>query len=76
MLNAMRRETLDALTGERQRQRPRVTGGAIRNNVPYPERELTYLGNVLNRKAEAFYRRQSSIVRRFCAQHGIDCELA
>jgi DNA repair photolyase len=26
--------------------------------------------------ARAFYRRQSSLVRRFCGQHGIDCELA
>jgi len=24
----------------------------------------------------AFYRRQSAVVRRFCAQHGIDCDLA
>jgi len=29
-----------------------------------------------DRNAEAFYRRQSSIVRRFCAQHGIDCDVA
>jgi len=29
-----------------------------------------------DRAAEAFYRRQLRIVRRFCAQHGIDCELA
>jgi DNA repair photolyase len=29
-----------------------------------------------DRAVEAFYLRQSSIVRRFCAQHGIDCELA
>ena len=29
-----------------------------------------------DRAAEAFYLRQSSTVREFCAQHGIDCELA
>ena len=29
-----------------------------------------------DRAAEAFYHRQSNIVRRFCAQHGIDCEFA
>jgi DNA repair photolyase len=29
-----------------------------------------------DRETEAFYRRQSSTVRRFCAQHGIDCEVA
>ena len=27
------------------------------NNAPYPQSELTFLGNVLNHKAEAFYRR-------------------
>ncbi len=27
-----------------------------------------------DRTAEAFYRAQSSTVRRFCAQHGIDCQ--
>jgi len=29
-----------------------------------------------DRAADAFYFRQLSIVRRFCAKHGIDCELA
>ena len=29
-----------------------------------------------DRAAEAFYRRQSSTVKRFCAQRGIDCEVA
>ncbi len=72
VLNAMRREVLDALTAERERRRPRASGGAIRNTVPYPERELTYLGNVLNKKAEAFYRRHvvSRISR--AAESGLD----
>jgi putative protease len=57
VLNGLRRETLDLLTIERERRRPRITGGTVRNDASYPEKELTYLGNVLNRKAEDFYRR-------------------
>jgi putative protease len=37
--------------------RSRMKGGVVRNDIPFPERELSYLGNVLNRDAEAFYRR-------------------
>jgi putative protease len=29
----------------------------VRNDSPYPEKDLSYLGNVLNRHAESFYRR-------------------
>jgi len=34
-----------------------------------------YSSRVSQDRDEAFYRRQSNTVRRFCAQHGIDCEL-
>jgi len=72
VLNAMRRETLDALTAERRRRHPRATGGAIQNSVPYHERELTYLGNVLNKKAEAFYRRHGVSRISHAAESGLD----
>jgi putative protease len=41
----------------REGNRPIIRGGAIRNDVPYPTTELTFEGNVLNRKAEEFHRR-------------------
>jgi putative protease len=57
ILNAVRRNALDELTRVREANRPVRTGGAIRNDAPYPTRELTFEGNVLNKLAEAFYRR-------------------
>jgi collagenase-like PrtC family protease len=55
--NAAKRELVERLLQVRQANRPRPTGGVRRNAVPFPEKHLTYLGNVLNAKAEAFYRR-------------------
>jgi putative protease len=72
VLNALRRETLDLLTIERERRRPRVTGGAIKNEAPYPASELTYLGNVLNDRAEAFYRRHGVTKIQRAAESGLD----
>jgi putative protease len=72
VLNALRRETLDLLTAVRERRRPRVIGRAIQNDVPYPERQLTYLGNVLNKKAEAFYRRHGVTKIEPAAESGLD----
>jgi putative protease len=72
VLNGMRRGVLDALSAAREARRPRVTGGAIANDAPYPERELTYLGNVLNRKAEAFYRRHGVTAIAPAAESGLD----
>jgi len=57
LLNALRRGVVQALTEQRERNRPIAAGGALRNSIPYPEKELTYLANVLNSRAEAFYRR-------------------
>jgi 23S rRNA 5-hydroxycytidine C2501 synthase len=57
VLNGLRRSALDALTAAREAARPRGLGGSLRNDTPYPEPELDYLGNVLNGRAEAFYRR-------------------
>ncbi len=56
-LNALRRGALEALAAARERQRPVLTGGVQRNDAPYPEKRLTFLGNVLNRRAADFYRR-------------------
>ena len=72
MLNGLRRSVLDMLTIERERRRPRAVGGPIRNEVAYPEKRLTYLGNVLNRKAEAFYRRHGVTEIEPAAESGLD----
>jgi putative protease len=55
-INAMRREAAKQLEAARIASHPRPprTKPAA-NAVPYPQEELTYLGNVFNAKARAFY---------------------
>jgi putative protease len=56
-LNALRREVIDQLIGSRAQNRPVKTGKIQQNDVAYPEKKLSYQGNVLNQKAADFYRR-------------------
>lgn len=56
-LNSLRRDALDRLDAVRDARRPLMQGQIQRNEVPYPERTLTYRGNVLNQRAADFYRR-------------------
>ena len=57
-LNALRREALEALEQARAAayERPR-RGTPVEPPVPYPEDTLSYLANVFNDKARAFYAR-------------------
>lgn len=71
-INALRRGGLEALAAARKQWRPRLVGAVARNDEPYPERELTYLGNVLNRRAEAFYRRHGVTSIEPAAESGLD----
>lgn len=57
-LNAARRELIDALDEARMQQFPRLTRlKAVEPPVPFPQDNLSYLGNVLNHQAHAFYTR-------------------
>lgn len=56
-LNALRRGVLEKLAEARLANRPIEKREVIKNNVPYPETKLSYMGNVLNSQADAFYRR-------------------
>jgi collagenase-like PrtC family protease len=71
-LNELRRGLVDALRAARSAARPAIRASVSPNNVPYPETQLGYTGNVLNRKAEEFYRRHG--VRRIepAAESGLD----
>jgi putative protease len=71
-LNALRRDLLDRLRAAREANRPRFEGGTVPNDTPYPESELSYLGNVLNAKAEAFYRRHGVERIERAAESGLD----
>ncbi|MRR51650.1 MAG: U32 family peptidase [Rhodocyclaceae bacterium] len=57
-VNGLRRDAVDALDAARRtayRRPPRAP--AVEPPAPYPEAELSYLGNVYNEKARAFYAR-------------------
>lgn len=56
-LNSLRRGVLENLVDAREENRPRQTGGPIKNTIPYPATELRFEGNVINQKADEFYRR-------------------
>ena len=55
-INALRREATEALESARLASHPRPPRATpAANPVPYPQEELTYLGNVFNTKARQFY---------------------
>ena len=57
-INALRREAISALELARINGLPRLPRAApVSPPAPYPELELTYLGNVFNAHAKAFYAR-------------------
>jgi collagenase-like PrtC family protease len=71
-LNAAKRELVQRLLRVRGQNRPGPTGGVRRNDVPFPARHLTYMGNVLNAKAGAFYRRHGVETISPAAESGLD----
>ena len=72
VLNDARRSLLERLARERIKARPASRGGPIRNDVPFPEKDLPFFGNVLNQKAEAFYRRHGVETMEPAAESGLD----
>jgi putative protease len=55
-INALRREATEKLESARLASHPRPPRAApAANPAPYPQEELTYLGNVFNAKARQFY---------------------
>jgi collagenase-like PrtC family protease len=71
-LNEARRELIERLLEVREANRPRKKGGIQKNNIAYPDKHLTYTGNVLNAQAEAFYRRHGVETIEPAAERGLD----
>ena len=71
-LNELRRQAVERLETAREAARPREQGGILKNAAPFPETELTFRGNVLNHKAEAFYRRHGVTGIEPAAESGLD----
>jgi len=60
VLNGIRRDVLDALTGIRREKYPRRIIRLLPNTAPYPEKILDFRANVLNNKALRFYERHGA----------------
>jgi putative protease len=71
-LNAAKRELVERLLQVREANRPRAAGGVNRNDASYPQKHLTYLGNALNERAVAFYRRHGVETIEPAAESGVD----
>jgi len=72
VLNAARRDLVRRLIEIRQSNRPSQKGGHLKNNVPFPQKNLSFTGNVLNSKAETFYRRHGVETIAPAAESGLD----
>ena len=71
-LNELRRETLEQLTNIRLQNRPGIIKKFKKTDVPFPEKTLSYLGNILNRDAVAFYTRHGVGTIAPAAESGLD----
>jgi collagenase-like PrtC family protease len=71
-LNALRRDAIEALSKVRKSHRDLWIGKIQPNNVPFPEKNLTYFGNVLNQKAHEFYKRHGVETIQPAAESGLD----
>jgi len=74
VLNQLRRDAVEQLAAARQqaRPRPRRILPPDRDTARYPEKQLSYLGNVLNAKARAFYYRHGVEYIEPAAESGLD----
>jgi putative protease len=71
-LNAARRELVQRLLDVREANRGRLRVAISRNDVPFLQNRLTYMGNVLNAKAREFYRRHGVQTIEPAAESGLD----
>ncbi|MHB9037192.1 MAG: peptidase U32 family protein [Armatimonadota bacterium] len=72
ILNALRRGVLEELAAIRSVNRPVASSRIVKNEVPYPEVYLSYLGNALNSQAKDFYRRHGVGAIEPAAESGLD----
>lgn len=56
LLNEWRRQSIELLDVKREKLYPLEKRKSAVANIKFPEAKLTYLGNVINSKSEAFYR--------------------
>jgi putative protease len=71
-INRLRRDALEKLRQVRARNRPNPKPRVAGASAAYPENELSYSGNVLNRRAETFYRKHGVVRIEPAAESGLD----
>jgi 23S rRNA 5-hydroxycytidine C2501 synthase len=71
-LNAAKRELAEKMLKAREANRPCAAGHILKNDVPYPQKQLNFRGNVLNKQAEAFYHRHGVQTIEPAAESGLD----
>ena len=72
-LNAIKRDVTQKLLDARQSALPNHPSPIVhRQSVSYPQKHLTYLGNVLNEKARAFYHKHGVETIEPGAETGVD----
>ena len=71
-LNSLRRDLAERLLREREKNYSRRKVSLIKNDFPYPGKELSYLDNALNEKAATFYRRHGVENIEPAAESGLD----
>jgi len=72
VLNGLRRDVLAELVKVRAGNQPVEVRQIVPSEATYPAQQLSYLGNVLNRKAAAFYRRHGVTQIEPAAESGLD----
>jgi putative protease len=72
VLNDARRNLAGVLEKNRETAFPRKEIMIEKNNIPYPETELDFTGNILNRLARRFYERHGVKILRPAAESGLD----
>jgi 23S rRNA 5-hydroxycytidine C2501 synthase len=71
-VNSLRRNLAESLSATRAQARPTREVPLVPNNTPFPAAKLSYLANVLNQKAAAFYRRHGVSDIEPAAESGLD----
>jgi len=72
VLNRLKRDLVEAMIRQRDSKRLLRTGSVQKNDVPYPQNTLDYMGNVLNEKARQFYQRHGVTSITPAAESGLD----
>jgi putative protease len=71
-LNSLRREVLSNLDAMRASYPPLESGRVEDINVVFPDKELSFTGNVLNSKAMDFYKKRGVIIIEAAAEAGLN----